>query len=858
MTQPGMPVGSLLNLSNSIVNGGTFIQHTHIHSREQPTGYARLLENVATSALHDSVDDVDPPKCHPNTRVAIIQNIIDWTFGTDEKLRGKPILWLKGGAGVGKSAIARSVAERCLDEGLLLGAFFFKAGDTSRNHVGNLVATISYQISTCLPKFRDAVSAIIEDSPLIFKSSIKTQFSTLIIRPLSVVLANCSTTSIPTPRLIIIDGLDECSAVNSQRDLVLTLQDVTNTTALIRFLVCSRPESHLNAAFSLPRMVPTLHIIFLDNDYVSSKDIRVYLQDRFKQIKEGHVFKHKLLADPWPTPKMLDTLVRKSSGQFIYAATVIRYLESPRHRPDQRLNAIFKLRPPFKDLPFTELDALYQQIISKAEDPPTVLDVLAFPALYGFFSLEDMEAILQLEEGSADVILADLHSILSISNRYVQFLHKSFADFLSEPQRAGDLYRNLFKARLSHVARLISLMSTHHGLQTGYVCCSWMIHAPIQHVLRELGSSDNINADYVSPGILQASQQFPIVDFFKPLLSDSYRERNSRVSSLNSDQEFFKCYLHYLYCVKDVCESTRVVYWEQMHEYCKCVLAALDNNWTDNWNAHFIFAYHHLLHDPRYPIPRNLLYAKLYQVLSDIDGLGGFGGTILRVIAPLRQNAQHFDDMAKISHHLRIGDIEKEAIFAKSACFCLALLCDEGSTSLDTSRINGIARHNRWKMREFPWLSRRQMVPIRGPSPLRDRLALISFRNISNGVYISKLTRIRKALQSSIPYRYDNIQIITMREHFQLKADESVQVWSVGKQSASSLPQQWPLYKFLLDMLPRILPLTGRYEPLVDMCRKRCLSSLSQFWPKKSRRVRQAIDCYLRRVDEQGDVYEVK
>ncbi|KAF9539005.1 hypothetical protein CPC08DRAFT_504727, partial [Agrocybe pediades] len=386
----------------------------------------------------------------------------DWAVGLDPELSGKSILWLKGGAGAGKSAIARSVAERCLDEGLLLGTFFFGAADPTRNHVGNLVATLSYQISTCLPGFRDIVSAIIEDYPLIFKSSIKTQFSTLIIRPLSAVLANRSTTSSTPPRLIIIDGLDECSAVNGQRDLLLTLHEVTSTTTLIRFLVCSRPESHLNNTFNLSHMVPILHKIFLDNNYFSREDIRVYLEDKFKQIKEGHSFKD-MLPDPWPTPGIVYNLVDKSSGQFIYAATVVRYVESPRHRPDQRLNAIFQLWPVFKDLPFTELDALYRLIISKADNPPTVLDILVFPALYGWFRTRDIEVILQLEQGTVEVLLADLHSIVTISNGCMEFLHKSLADFLSEPQRAGDLYQDLFRMRLSHVARVISIFSIFLG-----------------------------------------------------------------------------------------------------------------------------------------------------------------------------------------------------------------------------------------------------------------------------------------------------------------------------------------------------------------------------------------------------------
>ncbi|KAF9552546.1 hypothetical protein CPC08DRAFT_269253 [Agrocybe pediades] len=466
MAQSGRPVPQSANISYSILHNPTFIQHNqtidqrlYIRSGERP-GYVRLLENVATAALHDSVDNVDPPKCHPNTRVAIIENIRDWTLGTDDELREKPIFWLKGAAGAGKSAIARSVAERCTDEGLLLGAFFFGAADTTRNHVGQLVATLAYQISLVLPEFRDTVAAFIEDNPLIFGRSISTQFTSLIIRPLWRVLTNHTATLTTIPCLIIIDGLDECSPVNSQRDLLLTLQEVTNMTNLIRFLVCSRPESHLNNTFTMSHMVPILYKVFLSNDYSAWEDIELYLEDKFKQIREGHSFRH-MLPDPWPTPETVDTLVDKSSGQFIYAATVVRYVESPRHRPDQRLNAIFNLRPPFKDLPFTELDALYRLIISKAEDLPIVLDILAFTALYSpLVWPRDMEVIFQLEEGTVEVLLADLHSVVKISDSNVRFLHKSLADFLSEPQRAGDLYRDLFKSSLSHVARVISIFAT--------------------------------------------------------------------------------------------------------------------------------------------------------------------------------------------------------------------------------------------------------------------------------------------------------------------------------------------------------------------------------------------------------------
>ncbi|KAF9538729.1 hypothetical protein CPC08DRAFT_717525, partial [Agrocybe pediades] len=88
-----------------------------------------------------------------------------------------------------------------------------------------------------------------------------------------------------------------------------------------------------------------------------------------------------------------------------------------------------------------------------------------------------------------------------------------------------------------------------------------------------------------------------------------------------------------------------------------------------------------------------------------------------------------------------------------------------------------------------------------------------------------------------------------MHEYFEAKPWPVQKTWPLEMEDER--PQQWSQYLFLLDMLPHILPLAGRYEPLVDMCRKKCLSSLSQFWPKKSKHVRQAIDNYLRRMDSQ-------
>ncbi|KAF9543976.1 hypothetical protein CPC08DRAFT_419488 [Agrocybe pediades] len=402
---------------------------------------------------------------------------------------------------------------------------------------------------------------------------------------------------------------------------------------------------------------------------------------------------------------------------------------------------------------------------------------------------------------------------------------------------------------VSHIAGNISFFSTHSVSQRKNQFSdsdSWPQKEPFRQVLWKLEHSDNMKADYVSSDILQASQQFATFEFFRPLLTCDYTELGNQTSYMSdNDRNFIHSYFRYLYYIKDVSESTRLVYWEQIQQYCECVLAVLDDNWSSNWNAHFLCMYYHLLHDLQYHLHWELLNANIYHDLDDMH-VGTFGDTMLCLGEPRLYLC--FNDIAKIFHDL-IGDTKKEAIFAMSASFCLSFLCDEQRASQDAGHTYRIAGHDQRKKAEHPWCWH-QMVPR--PPSVGNQLALITFRDrwVSNS--ITKLTSIRKALRNSTPYTIcPTIQVTTIHEYLQV---QTRQVRNTGRAMSikpGKQPQQWLLYVFLLDLLPHILPLSGRYEPLVMMCRKKCFSSRSQIWPKKSRRARQAIDTYLRRMDLQ-------
>ena len=93
-------------------------------------------------------------------------------------------------------------------------------------------------------------------------------------------------------------------------------------------------------------------------DFQAFDDIRVYLRDGFDRIKKIH-FAH--FTSDWPSDDDIERLVQTSSGHFIYASTVMKYIENYYDRPQRRLDVILNLRTTSRNS-YAALDALYLNI----------------------------------------------------------------------------------------------------------------------------------------------------------------------------------------------------------------------------------------------------------------------------------------------------------------------------------------------------------------------------------------------------------------------------------------------------------------------------------------------------------------
>jgi hypothetical protein len=402
-------------------------------------GFELLQKRVATSAFHNSSQRVDPPRCHPNTRVAIQKQIYDWIL-LDLLSRQAWIMWMHGAAGAGKSAIMQSIAELCEQAQIPLASFFFFRTDGTRNSLNSFVATLVYQLIQGIPQVQEDILEVIENHPLIFDQSLQSQIEKLIIQPILRLQKQFKSLFV-----VMIDGLDECVERAHQADLIKLLGTIScSRTTPVIFLVASRREPQIEAAFVRKEVSPVVLTLPLDNSDVeqTSDDIRRFVVDKFSDIKETHLLKRHLPVD-WPAVSIVEEIVAKSSGQFIFASVVINYLSSPRANPATQLDIIrgIRLREPSSQNPFAHLDALYQHIFSQVEVLDKVFDIIGYVLSGGYHGIEHMERIFLLEVGEIDALFADLTAVIwceprTPSTARMKFLHASLPDFLSDRSRS--------------------------------------------------------------------------------------------------------------------------------------------------------------------------------------------------------------------------------------------------------------------------------------------------------------------------------------------------------------------------------------------------------------------------------------
>ncbi|KAF9041151.1 hypothetical protein BDP27DRAFT_1347384 [Rhodocollybia butyracea] len=419
------------NQPTTTINDCTFVSHTRQLQGER--GIDKLHNVAALEALHDSADSFPQPRCHPETRTKMLEDLRKWSLETDPT--STSILWLFGPAGAGKSAIIRTLSNQLQSDGRLGGCFFFKRGHSTRGNAKVLFVTIAYQLAIHVPWLKGPISQVVEADPSVVARSIETQLRMLISEP-------CRMRPNENPLMILIDGLDECQDQSVHLEILRAIRNsFTGHPLPLRFIIASRPEAHIQEMFESSAYQGVYQPF---NVWESFDDIRKYLLDEFARIHCEHRQTMSTIPLPWPVPKVLDKLVSRSSGYFIYASTIIKFVDDKNYRPTERL-AIVMQDQIESESPFDILDQLYINILSTVPISKHHKLIQILCALVNFdITAHDVDQLLGLEIGDTRLFLRSLHSIIDAPlfhhHHFFTNQHASFYDFLRDPKRSQDFY----------------------------------------------------------------------------------------------------------------------------------------------------------------------------------------------------------------------------------------------------------------------------------------------------------------------------------------------------------------------------------------------------------------------------------
>ncbi|KAF8815018.1 hypothetical protein BYT27DRAFT_7201117, partial [Phlegmacium glaucopus] len=193
------------------------------------------------------------------------------------------------------------------------------------------------------------------------------------------------------------------------------------------------------------------------------------------------------IPESWPSAEIIDRVVRKSSGQFIYVSTVMKYLDSPNHRPMKRY------------------------ILSCVDDLASTLKIFGF----WFFQYWDytksvtpyfVADLLGLEEEDLHLCLSELHSIPHIpppqtSGLSIKVIHASLQEILVDPLRSGRYYvdEEAFHTDLAQQClrkvNTLSISAIERSPRRSEGAQKYLLNAFISHCSRASKDSTNLKND---------------------------------------------------------------------------------------------------------------------------------------------------------------------------------------------------------------------------------------------------------------------------------------------------------------------------------------------------------------------------
>ena len=414
--------------------------------------------------------------------MGIIDELVRWIENPSKK---HGVCFVHGGAGVGKSALAQTICEIARRKSQLAASFFFWRNDNSdRSSLDPFFATIAHQLATLAELEAAGLSRLIksavERKPNGFvQMTFEEQLQEFIRGPCGQIDPEKWKT---LPKLVVIDGFDECmgglgtkNAFEAQETLLTIINNATSCDSPIplQFMIFSRPEPTIFDFFQ--STLPHYPVDMRKFNSEANRDIRKYIRKQFDRLS-----KSRPEVGIWPGEEVLEKLVDKADGHFIYVVTAMKYITN--NNPSlselqERLDTVLHTERTTSHPDLSDLDQLYHTILQRfAKDQlrlRLVLQLILTPhpsAIQhinpSYESLEPLIArsqhvvamLLKIELHQCSALLSQLRSVLHVPEdphkQDVTILHASFSDFLREKRRSLE-----FHVRPLHLISYLDLFS---------------------------------------------------------------------------------------------------------------------------------------------------------------------------------------------------------------------------------------------------------------------------------------------------------------------------------------------------------------------------------------------------------------
>ena len=353
------------------------------------------------------------------TRKSRLKEILDWAVNKSEEkdLVQSNTYWIYGLPGIGKTSLAHSICATLDDQGQLAGAFFCRRDDPNFSEPRNIRSTLITKLAGVFPPFRSMVANRLRKSP-----NLKPETMTE-----SVFLGFFQNFPYSPDHFLVfvIDAFDECGDRHSRPAHLKLLTSVAACVSWLKIIITSRPEADIKRFFNQSSYLQ----YDLATDQEANHDLRNFAQREFGKVADEWYF-----PAPWPTNSLLDRLISRANGLFIFIKTLVLALERCED-PTEFLKAACDdsagsgLKPLYR---------LYSSILesrivhSKAEFQRMVGVVLA-AAPYRSLCEETIAELAGMRPNLAKKWVDDLSSLLyrdEGTNGGIRVRHLSISDFL--------------------------------------------------------------------------------------------------------------------------------------------------------------------------------------------------------------------------------------------------------------------------------------------------------------------------------------------------------------------------------------------------------------------------------------------